>query len=140
MRRILCFGTIWTYVKGYWTGSGKTYTMGTGFEDESPYHLPGIITRAIRSIFDQANAKKEEGVRFEFDCQFLELYNEEIVDLLAKKDAFASLVLKTQGSPKLELYLLLVWSLSVDAKNLEMRRFLEMQIVVYFLLRKINLA
>lgn len=71
------------------TGSGKTYTMGTGFElaQTSPGAL-GIIPRAVRQLFDgikrrQADARERGHTTPEFkvSTQFMELYNEEIVDL-----------------------------------------------------------
>ncbi|XP_034097522.1 kinesin-like protein KIF21B isoform X2 [Drosophila albomicans] len=72
------------------TGSGKTYTMGTGFDQASGDHQLGIIPRAIRHIFagidgikcaddnDSSITKSE----FSVAVQFIELYNEEIIDLL----------------------------------------------------------
>ncbi|XP_063220986.1 kinesin-like protein KIF21A isoform X2 [Bacillus rossius redtenbacheri] len=70
------------------TGSGKTYTMGTGFElDESPEQL-GILPRAIHHLFSgieqRVEAAREAGAPppdFKVVAQFMELYNEEIVDL-----------------------------------------------------------
>ena len=76
------------------TGSGKTYTMGTGFElSGGPSHADatGIIPRAVRQLFAgigerQARAKDEGATppEFKVSAQFLELYNEEIVDLFAE--------------------------------------------------------
>ncbi|XP_055550940.1 kinesin-like protein KIF21A isoform X2 [Wyeomyia smithii] len=74
------------------TGSGKTYTMGTGFERDIPEFQEGIITRAVRHLFEgitqlQATPYDEDGVylgslQFSVAAQFMELYNEEIIDLL----------------------------------------------------------
>lgn len=76
------------------TGSGKTYTIGTGFDRdliECQENL-GIIPRAIRHLFAgiqamQENPYDEDGtylgnVQFSVAAQFMELYNEEIIDLL----------------------------------------------------------
>lgn len=70
------------------TGSGKTYTMGTGFDVELDTEQVGIIPRAIEQIFsgieDMCAAAKEAGEtppQFKIAAQFLELYNEEIIDL-----------------------------------------------------------
>ncbi|CAL8106522.1 unnamed protein product [Calicophoron daubneyi] len=71
------------------TGSGKTYTMGTGFDMSSGHHQAGIIPRAVQYLFAsiaesraQAAAKHEPVPEFKVVAQFLELYNEELVDLL----------------------------------------------------------
>ncbi|XP_011696601.1 PREDICTED: kinesin-like protein KIF21A isoform X2 [Wasmannia auropunctata] len=71
------------------TGSGKTYTMGTGFDVEVDETIVGIIPRAIRHLFDGI-ADKQERAReraqmppeFKVTAQFLELYNEDLKDLL----------------------------------------------------------
>ncbi|XP_053692673.1 kinesin-like protein KIF21A isoform X2 [Sabethes cyaneus] len=74
------------------TGSGKTYTMGTGFERDIPEFQEGIIPRAVRHLFEgitqlQATPYDDDGVylgslQFSVAAQFMELYNEEIIDLL----------------------------------------------------------
>ncbi|CAE1242663.1 KIF4_21_27 [Acanthosepion pharaonis] len=71
------------------TGSGKTYTMGTGFDvDVDPYEV-GIIPRAIQHLFEGIEKRKEKAAHdnvppptFKVTVQFMELYNEEILDLL----------------------------------------------------------
>ncbi|XP_030383515.1 kinesin-like protein KIF21A isoform X2 [Scaptodrosophila lebanonensis] len=73
------------------TGSGKTYTMGTGFDHAFLDHQLGIIPRAVRHLFagienlvlsieeiPTEQAKSE----FSVAVQFIELYNEDIIDLL----------------------------------------------------------
>ncbi|XP_055684227.1 kinesin-like protein KIF21A isoform X1 [Lutzomyia longipalpis] len=74
------------------TGSGKTYTMGTGFDREIIELQEGIIPRAVRHLFSgiedvQARGEDSDGVvvgpvQFSVAAQFMELYNEEIIDLL----------------------------------------------------------
>ncbi|KAJ3071904.1 Kinesin-like protein kif21b, partial [Podochytrium sp. JEL0797] len=69
------------------TGSGKTWTMGTGLDSTSttlPPHLQGIVPRAIHHIFELIEAKKSQTKHYESQLavSFLELYNEELVDLL----------------------------------------------------------
>ncbi|XP_031616973.1 kinesin-like protein KIF21A isoform X2 [Contarinia nasturtii] len=74
------------------TGSGKTFTMGTGFETETHEDQEGIIPRAVRHLFSsignlKENPYDENGVcmdmlQFSVGAQFMELYNEEIIDLL----------------------------------------------------------
>ncbi|XP_076656958.1 kinesin-like protein 31E isoform X4 [Halictus rubicundus] len=71
------------------TGSGKTYTMGTGFDVEVEESVVGIIPRAIKHLFDGI-AEKQQHARdraqmppeFKVTAQFLELYNEDLKDLL----------------------------------------------------------
>ncbi|KZC06514.1 Kinesin-like protein KIF21B, partial [Dufourea novaeangliae] len=71
------------------TGSGKTYTMGTGFDVEVEETIVGIIPRAITHLFDgiaekQKHAKERAQMppEFKVTAQFLELYNEDLKDLL----------------------------------------------------------
>ncbi|XP_071533694.1 kinesin-like protein KIF21A isoform X3 [Panulirus ornatus] len=70
------------------TGSGKTYTMGTGLEVESGEDVVGIIPRAVdhlfRGIEERRTVAKETGTPppdFKVTAHFMELYNEEIIDL-----------------------------------------------------------
>nr|XP_012599890.1 kinesin-like protein KIF21B isoform X2 [Microcebus murinus] len=70
------------------TGAGKTYTMGTGFDVAAAEEEQGIIPRAISHLFSgiaerkrRAQAQGLAGPEFKVSAQFLELYNEEILDL-----------------------------------------------------------
>uniref|UniRef100_A0A8C3UR71 Kinesin family member 21B n=1 Tax=Catharus ustulatus TaxID=91951 RepID=A0A8C3UR71_CATUS len=70
------------------TGAGKTYTMGTGFDMSISEEEQGIIPRAISHLFsgieERKRAAQSQGVaapEFKVSAQFLELYNEEILDL-----------------------------------------------------------
>ncbi|XP_070112161.1 kinesin-like protein KIF21B isoform X5 [Equus przewalskii] len=70
------------------TGAGKTYTMGTGFDMATSEEEQGIIPRAIAHLFggiaERKRRAQEQGVtgpEFKVSAQFLELYNEEILDL-----------------------------------------------------------
>ncbi|XP_077290310.1 protein claret segregational-like [Arctopsyche grandis] len=60
------------------TGSGKTYTM----EGESCSNSSGIIPRAIDMIFDNIPNLKKVGWEFNITASFMEIYNENIYDLL----------------------------------------------------------
>ncbi|KAJ3126840.1 Kinesin-like protein kif21b [Physocladia obscura] len=66
------------------TGSGKTWTMGTGLEASSlPQELQGIVPRAIADIFSSLALKKQQPTfSFSVHVSFLELYNEDFIDLL----------------------------------------------------------
>ena len=73
------------------TGSGKTYTMGTSFDPTILPEEDGIIPRAIAYLFQKIESIKNELIKngvetcllpkFSISAQFLELYNEEIIDL-----------------------------------------------------------
>ncbi|KAJ3161699.1 hypothetical protein HDU86_006469 [Geranomyces michiganensis] len=70
------------------TGSGKTHSMGTGLETAAEPGNEGIVPRAIYYLFDKLQSQASmspEGFKYEVSVSFLELYNEEIVDLLAPK-------------------------------------------------------
>uniref|UniRef100_A0AAZ3QH00 Kinesin-like protein KIF21B n=1 Tax=Oncorhynchus tshawytscha TaxID=74940 RepID=A0AAZ3QH00_ONCTS len=71
------------------TGSGKTYTMGTGFDvQEEEEEERGIVPRAVHHLFlgiqERKTQARQQGTHppeFKVSAQFLELYNEEILDL-----------------------------------------------------------
>ncbi|CAH0561964.1 unnamed protein product [Brassicogethes aeneus] len=70
------------------TGSGKTYTMGSGFDVDLPSDQLGIIPRAIHHLFDGMHQKIQNAhdlgqlpPEFKVTAQFMELYNEEVIDL-----------------------------------------------------------
>lgn len=65
---IFCYGQ---------TGSGKTYTMSA--ED-------GMIPRAVRQIYDTAKSLEEKGWKYSMEGSFIEVYNENLNDLLGKAD------------------------------------------------------
>ena len=75
------------------TGSGKTYTMMGEIlrrEDGSLHAESGLIPRVFDSLFTAIEEKergtsvsgKDDTVRYSVKCSFLEIYNEEITDLL----------------------------------------------------------
>ncbi|RHZ55274.1 hypothetical protein Glove_417g31 [Diversispora epigaea] len=66
------------------TGSGKTYSMGTNLEDTiSPEH-EGMVPRTIETLFQELTSRREKNPQCEFEVfvSFLELYNEDLIDLL----------------------------------------------------------
>jgi kinesin family protein C1 len=73
------------------TGSGKTYTMegpGIQTELEMPFvdnEQRGMIPRAVEQIFETAKILKDKGWEYEMEAMFLEIYNEQINDLLSTK-------------------------------------------------------
>lgn len=67
---IFCYGQ---------TGSGKTYTMSAD---------DGMIPRAVRQIYDTAKSLEEKGWKYSMEGSFVEVYNENLNDLLGKPDDF----------------------------------------------------
>lgn len=65
---IFCYGQ---------TGSGKTYTMSS--ED-------GMIPRAVHQIYETAQSLEEKGWRYKMAGNFVEVYNENLNDLLGNPD------------------------------------------------------
>lgn len=94
------------------TGSGKTYTMGTAFDTGGiAEHEVGVIPRALSHVFQRIMELKQEareaGVlepTFEVSVQFIELYNEEIIDLLAN-DRSSSFNVRIHEDAHGEIYL-----------------------------------
>lgn len=69
------------------TGTGKTYTMeGVARKSRNAGELPteaGVIPRAVEQIF---HTLEKQNAEYSMKVTFLELYNEEITDLLAPED------------------------------------------------------
>ncbi|CAD8091285.1 unnamed protein product [Paramecium sonneborni] len=62
------------------TGSGKTHTMGTtGIDQQTNKINMGMIPRVITQIFEEIEKIEQEIL---ISCSYLELYNEQIIDLL----------------------------------------------------------
>ena len=70
-------GTIFAYGQ---TGTGKTFTMEG---DRSKPEMKGIIPNSFAHIFGHI-AKAEENVKFLVRVSYLEIYNEDVRDLLGK--------------------------------------------------------
>ena len=70
------------------TGCGKTHTMmgpTAALEPGSPLENErGIIPRAVRHIFGFIDAA-DKNIKFLVRCSYLEIYNENILDLLCTK-------------------------------------------------------
>ncbi|XP_015866693.3 kinesin-like protein KIN-12F [Ziziphus jujuba] len=72
------------------SGSGKTYTMwgppSAMVEDPSPHSQQGIVPRTFQMLFSEIDKERQnsEGkqINYQCRCSFLEIYNEQIGDLL----------------------------------------------------------
>ncbi|XP_038172731.1 chromosome-associated kinesin KIF4A [Arvicola amphibius] len=63
------------------TGSGKTYSMGGAYTAEQEHESTiGVIPRVIQLLFKEINKKSD--FEFTLKVSYLEIYNEEILDLL----------------------------------------------------------
>ncbi|KAI3688395.1 hypothetical protein L1987_82107 [Smallanthus sonchifolius] len=73
------------------TGSGKTYTIwgpaNALLEDESPSDQQGLTPRVFDRLFarisEEQNKHADKQLIYQCRCSFLEIYNEQITDLLA---------------------------------------------------------
>ncbi|CAO2040713.1 unnamed protein product [Urochloa humidicola] len=66
------------------TGSGKTYTMGTDYSGEGS--CGGIIPQVMETIFRKVDASKD-GAEFLIRVSFIEIFKEEVFDLLDSNNA-----------------------------------------------------
>ncbi|KAF2837065.1 kinesin family protein-like protein [Patellaria atrata CBS 101060] len=67
------------------TGTGKTYTMSGDISDKLPLSdAAGIIPRVLHSLFTKL--ENDENAENSVKCSFIELYNEELRDLLSQDD------------------------------------------------------
>lgn len=69
------------------TGSGKTHSMGTNYIEEEDM---GIIPRSVNDIFDIISSKEDWS--FKVTVSFMELYQEQLYDLLTDKQRNQSIV------------------------------------------------
>ena len=99
-----CFSGLNATILAYGqTGSGKTHTMGTSSTLGLPNEAIGIVPRVFEFIFEELNRRKSEVTFSEstIKVSFLELYNEELHDLLDPNTIGA--VDKMTGKPLKEL-------------------------------------
>ncbi|KAF3782104.1 kinesin-related protein [Nymphaea thermarum] len=83
------------------TGTGKTYTMEGDSKKSKCGELPldaGVIPRAVKQIFDTLESQRAE---YSVKVTFLELYNEEITDLLAPEELSKVTLEEKQKKPLL---------------------------------------
>ncbi|KAI8093344.1 uncharacterized protein BX664DRAFT_357800 [Halteromyces radiatus] len=68
------------------TGSGKTFSMGTALDGNLHSEQQGIVPRFISDLFERMESKHQSSDDYQVYVSFLELYNEEFVDLLNTQD------------------------------------------------------
>jgi hypothetical protein len=78
------------------TGSGKTYTM-MGVKTD-----PGVIPRLVADLYQRAGVLKEDKTVVSVECSYLEIYNENVRDLL--NPATMNKTLKVRQHPKLGVF------------------------------------
>ncbi|ANQ07690.1 WD domain G-beta repeat domain containing protein [Plasmodium coatneyi] len=66
------------------TGSGKTFTMGFDYMNEFSQSV-GILPRFLNDMFNIIERKKRK-IDFDVSCTYIEIYNEEIIDLIDFKE------------------------------------------------------
>ena len=90
------------------TGSGKTYTMEGPLDDElyiggQLTEQSGILPRAGHFIFKEITRLKSKGYEYTVTCSALEIYNEELRDLLSATGQDAALQLTMSGKNETEI-------------------------------------
>lgn len=66
------------------TGSGKTYSMDGAKDDRGQYTSRGLIPRVFENVFKMFG-EDPDVMSFQVSIQYLELYNEQMQDLLGKR-------------------------------------------------------
>lgn len=72
------------------TGSGKTFTMGTAYSGEFDKNV-GVIPRAAQDIFSKVSEMARTN-EIKVSCSFIELYQEQVYDLLSAMTRDKSIV------------------------------------------------
>jgi len=83
------------------TGSGKTHSMGTCCNQLTPLEMEGVIPRAIREIFGKIASMSDYD--FSVRIAFIELYNEQLYDLLSTQVSSLSFLLAWISLKKIDL-------------------------------------
>ncbi|RIB09013.1 P-loop containing nucleoside triphosphate hydrolase protein, partial [Gigaspora rosea] len=68
------------------TSSGKTHTMGTADNSSISPDSKGIIPRAMETLFSSMNSLQCKNQKFSIKVSFIEIYNEDLIDLLGEGD------------------------------------------------------
>ncbi len=103
------------------TGSGKTHTM----QGSGNGAMRGIIPRAVEQILNQVQKMKEQKWSFDITASFLEIYNEELKDLLismnsgrkGQSNETVKLAIKREKNGK--SYVSNLTKITIDTKGIE---------------------
>ena len=79
------------------TGTGKTHSMVGEIDSKCVTGQSGVIPRSIHTIFEQLTSGQYED--YSVKVSFLELYNEELADLLSDYEDKPSSGASTMGAP-----------------------------------------
>ena len=60
--------------------------MGVNSDHPDYEYHQGLIPRTMKFLFECIDKERELGVNFIIRCSFLEIYNEQIIDLLNKNN------------------------------------------------------
>ncbi|KAL6912146.1 hypothetical protein ACP4OV_000951 [Aristida adscensionis] len=82
------------------TGSGKTYTMGTDYSGEA--NCGGIIPQVMETIFRKVNGTND-GTEIFLRVSFIEIFKEEVYDLLDASHADSGSVAKASGPARVPI-------------------------------------
>jgi len=86
------------------TGSGKTYTMGTNNSDDDTGDNQGLIPRFIFDLFENLTESSESEKRtFKVSVSFMEIYGEDVYDLLSSYANGKTACTSTSDKPSLQV-------------------------------------
>lgn len=111
---VFCSGynaTVFAYGQ---TGSGKTFTMGGACSENEPSEAIGIIPRvlqvmifimccffssshSLQSVFDRVSSARKNGVHATIRVTYIEIYNEEALDLLGEQHGRRGLAIRERA-------------------------------------------
>ncbi|CAH2315591.1 chromosome-associated kinesin KIF4A [Pelobates cultripes] len=86
------------------TGSGKTFSMGGAYtHDQENEPTVGVIPRVIKALFDEIEQRTDW--EFQLKVSYLEIYNEEILDLLdSHKDKSSSISIREDPKEGIKIF------------------------------------
>ncbi|KAL7312560.1 hypothetical protein PS15m_008312 [Mucor circinelloides] len=83
------------------TGSGKTYSMGTSTTADFSAEHVGIVPRFAENLFNWVECQQNQhdnNTQYSVKVSFLELYNEDIIDLLNTNNKNASITIRENAN------------------------------------------
>jgi hypothetical protein len=79
--------------------------MGTADNSTIPYHSKGIIPRAMSTLFNVMNTSSLYLDRkFSMKVSFIEIYNEELIDLLAEGEGGPQVIIREDSKGNIYWY------------------------------------